>query len=200
MKTWRAYDNASESYFENYEQLRFAVVHRSFLRFLPEVGKACLDVGAGSGRDAAALAKRGYLVTAVEPSDQLRDLAQTHHKHDNIRWVNDSLPSLSVLQQVSARYSFILVSAVWMHLPQHTWREAFQTLCNLMEADGSIAISVRAGPDDLHRGMYAVDIDKLLLSAQAAGLAPQYRSRRTRDTLGRSGVEWHKFIFKKTKP
>ena len=43
--------------------------------FLPAKGGRILDVGAGSGRDAAWLADQGFQVVAVEPSPAMRSIA-----------------------------------------------------------------------------------------------------------------------------
>ena len=53
-----------------------------------------LDIGAGSGRDAAWLASKGYEVVAVEPSSGMRDEAQRRHEDTRIRWLDDRLPGL----------------------------------------------------------------------------------------------------------
>jgi Methyltransferase domain len=50
--------------------------------------------GAGTGRDAAWLAARGYEVVAVEPSDAMRAEAVRLHPQAPIRWVADALPGL----------------------------------------------------------------------------------------------------------
>ena len=65
-------DNAGY-YFEQYQKLDFNDVHGSWLKHLPEPNGLALDIGAGSGRDAAALAKRGWDVLAVEPAAGLRE-------------------------------------------------------------------------------------------------------------------------------
>lgn len=48
-----------------------------------------LDVGAGSGRDAAWLASLGYEVVAAEPAAGMRIEAQRRHPDPRIRWLDD---------------------------------------------------------------------------------------------------------------
>lgn len=198
LNSWSAYDSDSAAYFNSYEKLRFSSVHRSFLRFLPKRGAHCLDIGAGSGRDAAAMAKRGYIVTAVEPNSALLNLARQRHALYDIRWINDHLPSLTKLRKLSDRYQFILLSAVWMHLQPDEWGRAFSALSSLVEDDGCVAISLRYGSDDLIRGMHEVDAKELVAVALKYGFRPLYVSRRTRDRLGRAKVEWKKIVLVKT--
>ena len=53
---------------EQYESLAFADKHRAVLHLLPDKTSQVLDVGAGTGADAAWLAARGHRVIAVEPT------------------------------------------------------------------------------------------------------------------------------------
>jgi len=54
------------------ESIEFREIHRCLLHLIPEAGATVLDVGAGTGRDAAALAAMGHSVVAVEPIDGTR--------------------------------------------------------------------------------------------------------------------------------
>ncbi|GAA2334784.1 hypothetical protein GCM10010376_64170 [Streptomyces violaceusniger] len=55
----------AEEIARRYEGVAFEVVHEEFLPWLPPVPGRVVDIGAGSGRDAAALAARGHQVVAV---------------------------------------------------------------------------------------------------------------------------------------
>lgn len=197
INTWEIYNSKSENFFESYEKLQFSKVHRALLPFLPEKGATCLDVGAGSGRDAAALSKRGYLVTAVEPSAGMREQAKYRYDRHDIRWLDDHLPDLSTTKCLGEKFSFILVSAVWMHLPRQAWDQAFVSLKALLTDTGHLAISLREGADNAQRGMFIVDIDELLACAVQHGFTPVYTSRRTKDAFARAGVSWKKIVLKK---
>src|SRR3712207_2081237 len=83
---------------------------------LPTRPSSILDVGAGTGRDAAWLAKRGHHVTAVEPVDALRHAGMALHPSKRIEWVNDRLPSLNSLRPRADRFNLILAVGVWQHL------------------------------------------------------------------------------------
>lgn len=170
-------------------------MHRAFLRFLPEKGASCLDVGSGSGRDAAALARRGFRVTAVEPSNGLRKLAQANHVCPNITWIDDALPKLAKVIARNERYSFILLSAVWMHIPESQRMQSLQVLAKLLEPNGYIALTLRMGGSSHDRIMYPVSVEALLQQAVHAGLKPVYIGRATRDSLNRSEVEWRKVVL-----
>ena len=61
-----------------------------------------LDVGAGTGRDAAWLARLGHEVVAVEPSAAMRAEAERRHPAARIRWIDDRLPGLAPTSTGSA--------------------------------------------------------------------------------------------------
>lgn len=195
--TWHAYDDASDSYFDSYERLSFSDMHRAFLKFLPQKGAACLDVGAGSGRDAAALARRGFSVTAAEPSRGLRALAQARHQSLGIRWIDDHLPQLKGVVASQERFAFILVSAVWMHVAPDDRGLAVRTLADLLEIDGHIAITLRQGDVSDGRLMYPVNTEELLSQAEENGLRAVYVSRRNKDSLARQDISWRKVVLAK---
>ncbi|RAS14253.1 methyltransferase family protein [Microvirgula sp. AG722] len=197
-RAWTAYSQASQHYFDVYQELDFTKMHKAFLRFLPAKGSLCLDVGAGSGRDAASLARRGYQVTAVEPSQGLRSLAESHHGSSSITWIDDKLPRLDKVKSLPDRYKFILLSAVWMHIPLRNRLASLRTLRSLLAPDGYIAITLRLGIPSSDRVMYPVSVDELLQHAEKVGLSPVYVGRKTKDSMSRNDVEWQKVVLQAT--
>jgi 2-polyprenyl-3-methyl-5-hydroxy-6-metoxy-1,4-benzoquinol methylase len=192
---WSAYDDGSESFFQTYESLRFSTTHRSFLRFLPASGARCLDVGAGSGRDASALAARGYQVTAVEPSRGLRTLAMAKHRQVNIRWIDDALPNLDKVKTLGEAYDFILLSAVWMHIEPKDRLPSLQSLKQLLVPNGCIALTLRIGDAPPNRPMYPINVDEFVAQANSVGLKSVYQSRKSVDSLKRERVRWIKLVL-----
>jgi SAM-dependent methyltransferase len=187
------YDGSAEQMADLYESTSFDQVHVDVLDFLPERGTAVLDVGAGSGRDAAALAARGYVVTAVEPSAGLRQEAMTRHSGSNVQWIDDALPKLSRLPE--RRFAFILVSAVWMHLAPRDRAPAVRRLAELLSPAGHLAISIRIGPADPARSIRQVDAQALEADAREMGLET-VRNIESGDALGRPTVWWRTLVFR----
>jgi 2-polyprenyl-3-methyl-5-hydroxy-6-metoxy-1,4-benzoquinol methylase len=187
------YDGSAERMADLYESTSFDQVHVDVLDFLPKRGTAVLDVGAGSGRDAAALAARGYAVTAVEPSAGLRQEAMTRHSDSNVQWIDDALPKLSRLPE--RRFAFILVSAVWMHLAPSDRAPAVRRLAELLSPAGHLAISIRIGPPDPARSIRQVDVQALEADARETGLETVRRIE-SGDALGRATVRWHILVFR----
>lgn len=196
-KPWGSYDRHSDHFFQAYNKIHFSSVHRAFIKFLPNHAAAkVLDIGCGSGRDAIALAKRGYAVTAVEPSNEMLRLAETRDTQKKITWKNDALPQLKSLGDKS--FNFILVSAVWMHIPPHHRDRSIQRIAELLDNNGHLAITLRMGEQDPSRMMYPVTLEELLTLALKYGLHPTYISRPTKDSLNRSEISWRKVVLTKS--
>lgn len=66
------YDEDAQSLIERWQDVSFEIKHKSVIHLLPLRPTDVLDVGAGIGTDAAALAAMGHTVVAVEPVDALR--------------------------------------------------------------------------------------------------------------------------------
>lgn len=195
--TWSNYNENSERYFNEYKKNYFSKIHRQFLKYLPyKIKSSILDIGCGSGRDAHSLAKRGYLVTAVDPSTEMLRLAKTKNSHPNINWLNDSLPQLKSLEENT--YDFILLSAVWMHIPANERGESLGRLYDLLTENGRLAITLRIGQPDPERMMYPISLEELLMLASQKNLTPIYTSRENRDSFNRSNIFWRKIILEKT--
>ena len=79
---------------DRFESVPFESIHDWLLAALPEQPKLVLDVGAGTGWDAAWFASRGHEVVAVDPSAGMRAEGQRRHPDARIRWIVDRLPGL----------------------------------------------------------------------------------------------------------
>jgi SAM-dependent methyltransferase len=189
MTTIPHYEQHAGTLVDQYESLAFEEVHVSLLDLLPAPGATILDIGAGSGRDAAWFAARGDDVVAVEPSDAMRNHARVLHPSPRIHWLSDSLPELAQVRRLGLRFDFILLSAVWMHVPPAARARALRKLATLLAPNGRIAISLRLGEPDAARAMHAVSLPELTALAQQFGLRLLH-SNDSADRLGRAGVSW----------
>jgi SAM-dependent methyltransferase len=182
------YSASAQALIAQYESIAFEQVHGPVLGFFPPAPARALDIGAGTGRDAAALAHRGYAVTAVEPTPELRAWGQGHHPA-SIRWIDDMLPALDSVLAVDERFDLVLLTAVWMHLDAGQQREAMQTLAGLVAPGGRIFMTLRHGPVPEGRRMFEVTADAVAALARAAAMAELHRAER-QDMLLRPGVNW----------
>jgi SAM-dependent methyltransferase len=107
------YASDAERLASQYESVTFDRVHGAVLPYLDVAPCRAADIGAGTGRDAAALSARGHRVTAVEPVAELRAIGQRLHPDAGIGWLDDALPDLLELE---GPFGLVLITAVWMHL------------------------------------------------------------------------------------
>ena len=103
------YGETADVLAEQYESLAFADVHRDILHLIPTVPSRVLDVGAGTGRDAAALAALGHAVVAVEPTPELRAHGQRLHRKAAIVWIDDALPGLDKVRALDERFDLVML-------------------------------------------------------------------------------------------
>ena len=189
MTTISHYEQNAGQLIDQYESLAFEEVHASLLGLLPAPGATILDIGAGSGRDAAWFAARGDDVVAVEPSDAMRTQARELHPSTRIHWLSDSLPELAQVRRLGLTFDFILLSAVWMHVLPAARARALRKLATLLAPNGRIAISLRLGEPDAARAMHAVSLSELTALSQQFGLRLLH-THDSEDRLGRTGVSW----------
>ncbi|KQQ89002.1 methyltransferase domain-containing protein [Massilia sp. Leaf139] len=188
------YEQHASRLVAQYESLSFDEVHAPLLDLLPAPGATVLDIGAGSGRDAAWFAAHGYDVVAVEPSGAMLAQARALHPSPRIHWLSDSLPDLSMVGRLGLRFDLILLSAVWMHIPPDERQRALRKLATLLAPKGRIAISLRLAAPDAEREMHAVSLQEL------TGLALQFglrvlRATDSEDRLGRGDVTWTNVVL-----
>ncbi|MEU8794549.1 class I SAM-dependent methyltransferase [Streptomyces sp. NPDC048643] len=179
---------------QRYGSVSFEDVHGGVLDLLPQAPARVLDVGAGTGRDAAALARRGYEVVAAEPVSELRQVAQRLHPDAGIRWMADALPALSRLE---GTFDLVLLSAVWMHLPPTEREQAMERLAGLLSASGLLVVSLRRGDPPTDRVMFDVPAEEILREAAQAGLRAVRVVEEGTDQLGRAEVWWQTVVLHK---
>lgn len=190
------YAEQAESLIEAYDGIAFEDVHRPVLHLLPEPPARVLDVGAGTGRDAAALAARGHRVVAVEPTALFREAAQMRHPSDRITWVDDGLPALASLEDRTGGFDLILLSAVWMHLDLPARKQAMARLSAMLAPDGVMILSLRHGPVPAGRRMFPVGADETAALATAHGLREVARQEKRDSTFKRPDVHWTLLAFR----
>lgn len=153
-----------------------------------------LDVGAGTGRDAAWLSSMGHRVVAVDPSNAMLQIAEQAHKDPTITWMHDALPELSEVRKTQTTFDIIVLSAVWMHLPSEARTEAIATIARLLKQNGIVYLTLRLGPADPARSIYEVSIDELRDIADGYNFSVELLETRP-DLLGRSNITWQTILL-----
>ena len=103
-------------------------------------GARVLDVGAGSGRDLAALLAAGFDAYGVEPSAGLRQAAMQRHPELAGRLTEGVLPGLDAPS--GGPFDGILCSAVLMHLQEADLFDAALALRRILKPHGRLLISL----------------------------------------------------------
>ncbi|MFD1696441.1 class I SAM-dependent methyltransferase [Roseibium aestuarii] len=195
------YESLGPEWIERTEAVDPVKLYGLVLDLLPETlkGLAVLDLGAGSGRDAAWLARRGAVVTAVEPCAPLREAGQARHRAIPIHWVDDRFPNLS---RVTQRYGLILVTGVWHHLDEAEQPLAFQRLAQLLAPGGRLVMALRHGEAAAHHINFLIDEDALLSWAEAFGLRTLRRKQAQSqgDWNLSHGVRWTWLVLERPEP
>ncbi len=165
------------------------------LELLPKKAGTVLDVGSGSGRDAAGLAELGHQVVAVEPNNKMRNRAMQIHSSDRIHWLNDSLPKLNKVRNFALTYDFILLSGVWVHVAPNERRSTFRRLASLLTPGGIMCVTLRHGPADAARGFWEANSEEILQLARDFGLFATH-VREEDDLLRRTGISWTRIVLR----
>ncbi|MBO9501635.1 methyltransferase domain-containing protein [Brevundimonas sp. A19_0] len=195
MKAIAGYDAQGAELAARYEQLRAEDVHAAFLSFLPTgPDKLALDIGAGSGRDAAWLTRMGFDVVAVEPARGMRDAAGARHGKEKIRWLDDRLPALAATHRLGLAFDVVLLSGVFMHIPPDERPRAFRKIVTLLKPGGRLLISVRNGSGSADRPMWPVARGELESYARSHGLAI-LQINEGPDLQARQDVHWTSYVL-----
>ncbi len=185
---------------EQYDSLDPEDVHLSWKHLIVNKNGIALDIGAGCGQDARWLANKGWDVVAVEPCNEFREIARVKTPQSgSVTWVDGKLPELSKTNTLDYRFNLILISAVWMHLPQQKRERAFRNITDLLAPDGLLVITLRHGTnakENEERNLYPVSREELEHFARQRAVIPIFNSQDT-DALNRDDVEWETCVFKR---
>lgn len=179
-----------------YESITFEDVHSDVLHLLPATSSRIADIGAGTGRDAAALARRGHRVVAVEPTAELREAGERLHAGIGIEWLDDSLPALTRLREQPMRFDVIMLTAVWMHLDADERARAMAAVDALLADHGLVFLSLRHGPVPAGRRMFDVSAEETIALAEPYGLRSAHCSERS-GLMGRTDVHWTNLVLRR---
>jgi len=193
------YSEHVDSLFERYETRVPAKIHDPWIHLFPSAPARILDIGAGTGRDAAWFASLGHSVLAVEPTDALRIGAAKLHPEPEIEWLDDILPDLPNVLARGETFDLILMHAVWMHLTEAERIAGMSVIAGLLAPGGRIAMSQRHGVVPKGRRMFDVSGEETITLAAQHGLTNLYHERA--DSIQAEnrarGIEWTKLVFEK---
>jgi len=149
---------------------------RRHAALLPPPPGPVLDIGAGSGAHAVAFEAAGYRVVAVEPSRGMRAQALTLFPDMDAEWIDDRLPDLTTLRARGERFPFVLINAVWMHVPPAERPRATAAVAAVTAPGGLVSIALRQGPAPADRPMHPVPPDDIAADFAREGFREIERS------------------------
>jgi SAM-dependent methyltransferase len=133
---------------QSFEEISPSDVYAHVAHLMPAQPARFVDVGAGTGRDAAWFAARGHSVLAVEPTDYLRTTGIKLHPSPNITWLSDTLPGLEQTLARGEVFDRALVCAVWHHLRPEERARAMPSLARLLAPNGLLIMVLRHEPGE----------------------------------------------------
>ena len=181
---------------KRYAQETFSAdMSEQYKRFLPLLGERAriLDVGSGSGRDACYFQKKGYQVTALEPS---KNLCREIRKVFSGEIVCSDIQSY----QPDQRYDGIWACASFLHLQEKEVLSFFKKINLYLNEKGIVYLS---GKNRITIGKAADGRYFLEFTEQLVGkiLAVNDRMKLeelwyTEDVSGRKGFRWMNVVLK----
>ena len=181
---------------KRYETISFAETHRSVMHLIPKDPCRVLDIGSGTGRDAAGFAGLGHRVVAVEPTEEMRRGAIALHPSRLIEWLDDGLPDLARVLARNEHFDVVMLTAVWMHLDEQQRRRAMPNLAALTREGGAMIMTLRHGPVPPGRRMFEVSAEETIGLAQPLGFRCVL-NRPAELSLRQPGVTWTRLAFRK---
>jgi SAM-dependent methyltransferase len=133
---------------ESFEAISAADVYVHVTHLLPAQPARFVDVGAGTGRDAAWFAAQGHSVLAVEPTDGLRAAGMELHPSPRITWLSDALPDLEHTLARGETFDRVILCAVWQHLSRNERARTVPSLARLLAPDGLLIMILRHEPGE----------------------------------------------------
>jgi SAM-dependent methyltransferase len=193
----QTYADAAARLIERYEAISPADQFAPVLPFLTGSPGRLIDIGAGTGRDAAWFASKGFDVLAVEPVAEFRAAGLSLHQSPSIEWLDDSLPKLSFALRRSQTFDIVIVNGVWQHIDPDERRIAMPAIAALTSTGGCLVLSLRHGPGVPGRLVFEPTVEEAIDLACANGF--RLLSSEPRESIGdwnqAAGVTWTWMVF-----
>lgn len=192
------YSNVVQKYVRATYEIPFEILHKEFLKFIPTEESLILDLGAGTGRDAFEFTLKGHSVLAIEPLDEFRIAGKDLHKSKNLKWIDDSLPTLKKLTEYENQVDFALSSGVWHHLDEIEQEQAIKRVAELLKQNGIFALSLRNGPAGVGTHIFPTNLQRTINQAEKYNLETLFEIDNQPSLMkNKEMVKWSRLVLKK---
>jgi SAM-dependent methyltransferase len=171
-------------------------------RFASSFPAGCrvLDIGCGSGRDLAELARQGFQPFGVDGTPEFVELAQQYHPELKGRVAHGLLPDFIV--PFNGEFDGVLCCAVLMHIDSTELFNAALTIKRCLKVNGRLLISVPSQRSDTKEDdrdangrlfkNYHPGYLRLIFERLGFNLIDQWGNT---DAMSRLGIEWVSLLF-----
>jgi 2-polyprenyl-3-methyl-5-hydroxy-6-metoxy-1,4-benzoquinol methylase len=185
-------------FIQSSQNLDFDIVCKDFIAFLPSKNANILDLGAGAGQNSAALDKRGFNVTAIEPMTEFLKAAMNEYAGTSIKWLHGSLPGLACLEPQKETFDFVLIDAVWHHLSEIERNLATAKISSLINKNGRCAISLRNGPSGMGTRVFPTNSNDTINLFESYGFKCIFSLNNQPSVLPhKDKVKWQRIVLEK---
>lgn len=190
------YTEDAEYLIPSFESINSSELLSHVSEYIPKSGRL-VEIGAGTGRDAAWLASNELKVLAVEPVAKFRCVGKKLHTSSNIDWIDDSLPTLSKVRSLEKFYDAALLVSVWQHIKPDDIYASLENLRSILNQDAKLIMSLRLGPGSLKRKCYATSPQETVRLAEQCGftLVASYSADSVQKSNQNAGVTWVWLVF-----
>ncbi len=192
------YSSNANDVAQRYEAAQSSLGSRFSTAFSPR-GRV-LDVGCGSGRDLAELARQGFQPYGLDGTPEFVQLAQELHPELKGRVINGLLPDFPV--PFGGEFDGVLCCAVLMHIDSTELFNAALSIKRCLKVNGRLLISVPTKRSDTEGGerdangrlfkTYPPGYLRLIFERLGFSLIDQWGNS---DAMNRQGIEWVSLLF-----
>jgi SAM-dependent methyltransferase len=199
-RTVRHYTTTASERTAAYESVDVSAMQESMLRYFGE-GSRLLEIGCGSGRDAAFLTSHGRNVTATDASEGMIEAAKQGHPEmaGEFHCLPFPFPSGSDLH--GQTFDGIYAIAMVMHVPEDELFEFAFQIRSALRSGGTVVLSFSTGRDGLSderdkAGRLFIERPpgKIRLLFERLGFRV-LEQRKGTDGMGRD-IEWHTLVLR----
>ena len=200
--TLKYYEKNGKNIAQRYESADVSDLHR-VLNASFKSPATLLELGCGSGRDAAFMTKQGFTVTAVDGSAAMIESAVNHHPE-----LSGCLHTLQLPEGLSGIFGIfdgVFSIAALMHFSRPHIEAILKQVNALLVPKGTFFFSVPIQRDDVRNDEFDAKGRRFTTMTEAKwlDLCKKYgfepiRSSITEDGLGRKGIAWLNCLTEKS--